>query len=354
MRVRMAHGVLGALAQSVSGVAPIMLGVLGPLVLAALAALVLPLFYATTLSWPAAVGVFTLQTVVGALPVVLLRAQLLPNSLMRWAQSLPVSNATLWLGDAGAVGTCMVPLALAYAVSSLVWVAQSPRWLQGQWTAAFYLVALSWLASNAMGLAALRIRWHAAHLHGDAVPSRVQVAARSYGARFRWTLHPIAVQTYHLLLLRFLRERSWLWHALQATWLFLAVVFWDGLWQGSVPAVHVVAFSLAIVAWTHWRTGVATLSLHRLTQALVGYPIHVGGLKRVVRVWAVLPAASTATGAWAVLGLAPRPAPGLGAYTACLLLGACTLAWVPTRNARERWAVVVAWLVGLILVGANG
>lgn len=220
--------------------------------------------------------------------------------------------------------------------------------------AALALLVLSWLASSVMGLAALRLRWHAARLHGDALPSLVPAAARNQAAWFQWTPRPLAVQAYHLLALQLLRQRTWLWHTLQTAWLLLAVVFWVGLWQGSVSAVYAVAFSLAMVAWTVWRAGAAQQCLYRLSRALVGYPAPVGELRHAARLWVVLPAAVTATGMWALPGLTQRPAAGLAAYAACLLLGACTLAWMPTANARERWAVVVAWLVALILVGANG
>ena len=354
MRVRMARGVLGDLAQSATGVAPILLGVLGPMLLAAVAVLVLPLLHATTLSWPAAVGVITLQSVAGGLPVVLLRAQLLPHSLMHWAYSLPVSRSAHWAGDAGAVGICMAPLALAYAASSLVWVVQSPRWLQGLWAQALGLVVLSWLVSSAIGLAALRLRWHAARPHGDAVPSRAHASGLSQDIGSRWTRRPLAAQTYHLLVLQLLRGRTWLWHALQAAWLLLAAAFWVGHWHGSVPTVYAVALSLAIVAWTVWRAGVAQQCLFRLTQALVGYPAPVAGFRLAARLWVALPASATATGMWALLVLAQSPAAGLAAHAACLLLGAWALAWMPAANARERWAVVVAWSVVLILVGANG
>ena len=140
----------------------------------------------------------------------------------------------------------MAPLTLAYAASSLVWLVQSPRWLQALWAQALGLVVLSWLASSVMGLAALRLRWHAARLHGDALPSHAPAAARNQAAWFQWTPRPLAVQAYHLLALQLLRQRTWLWHTLQTAWLLLAVVFWVGLWQGCHRPPY----------WSHYVIGI--------------------------------------------------------------------------------------------------
>ena len=109
---------------------------------------VFPLFRATTHSFAVLAAVAVLHSCAGAVVVWGLRPLLWPRQWVEAEAALPIDPKDRLRSDVAVTGFALAPLWCAYAAGALVWRAQSPPWMRGEWLAA--LVAL--LVSTGLSL----------------------------------------------------------------------------------------------------------------------------------------------------------------------------------------------------------
>ena len=130
LRLRLAHHALLQFAASLASSMEILVFLAGPVLLGLLSVIALPGFLAVTLPWPAALSVVGAQVLLTCLPAWLLRKRLLPANTAAWLRQLPLPTRVRWQADIAVAGLLMLPLGLAYAVSTSIWLLQSPPWLR--------------------------------------------------------------------------------------------------------------------------------------------------------------------------------------------------------------------------------
>jgi hypothetical protein len=226
----MAHHALLRFAASLrSSLEYILLG-FAPVLIGLVACVALPGLLAATQPWPRALGLFAGQTLLASAPVWLLRKRLLPADVLRWSRPLPVPPRAQWTANAVVAGMLVGPLALAYALSTAIWLYQWPDWLRPVAPRALLLTAasllLAWIVSTLT--LAWRARPPAARRPGPArpAPSAYLPRRRSATAFYYW------------------RQLFWLpfWRAenvigMQQTLLLLASLFGIGVWLWHPPVV---------------------------------------------------------------------------------------------------------------------
>jgi hypothetical protein len=112
--------------------------------MAALAAWsVFPLLRATTQSLGILSATALLHSLAGALVIWGLRPVLWPRAWSDAEAALPIQPRDLIRSDIVVTGFALTPLLCTYAAGALVWRAQSPPWLQGEWLAGWAALALS-------------------------------------------------------------------------------------------------------------------------------------------------------------------------------------------------------------------
>ncbi len=151
-RLRLARYALLQFARSLqSSLEYILLG-FGTVLVGLLAVIALPGMFAATQPWPEALGLFAGQTLLGSLPVWLLRKRLHPAAVLAWSRPLPVSPRSKWAADAAVAGMIVGPLSGAYAISAAIWLYQWPDWLRPVAPQAVALTVasllLAWLLST--------------------------------------------------------------------------------------------------------------------------------------------------------------------------------------------------------------
>ncbi|MGK5080221.1 hypothetical protein [Janthinobacterium sp. HLX7-2] len=160
LRLRLAHHALLQFAASLASSVEILVFLAGPVLLGLLSVIALPSLLAVTLPWPAALGVLSAQALLTSLPAWLLRKRLLPANIAAWLRQLPLPRQLRWQADVAVAGLLMLPLGIVYAISTGVWLVQSPPWLRPivapgiAATVAAWLLA--WLLTSCM--LALRLR----------------------------------------------------------------------------------------------------------------------------------------------------------------------------------------------------
>ena len=130
LRLRLAHHALLQFAASLASSMEILVFLAGPVLLGLLSVIALPGFLAISLPWPAALGLLGAQALLTCLPAWLLRKRLLPANTAAWLRQLPLPTRLRWQADVAVAGLLMLPLGLAYAISTGIWLLQSPPWLR--------------------------------------------------------------------------------------------------------------------------------------------------------------------------------------------------------------------------------
>ena len=130
LRLRLAHHALLQFAASLRSSMEIFFFLAGPVLLGLLSVIALPGFLAVSLPWPTALAVVSAQVLLTCLPAWLLRKRLLPAPIAAWLRQLPLPTRLRWQADVAVAGLLMLPLGLAYAVSTTIWLLQSPPWLR--------------------------------------------------------------------------------------------------------------------------------------------------------------------------------------------------------------------------------
>jgi hypothetical protein len=151
-RLRLArHALLQFATSLISSLEYILLG-FGPVLIGLLAVIALPGLFAATQPWPEALGLVAGQIVLLSAPVWLLRKRLHPAAVHAWSQTLPIPARSRWRADAAVAALIIGPVALAYAVSTTIWLYQWPDWLRPVAPQALLLtlasLLLAWLLST--------------------------------------------------------------------------------------------------------------------------------------------------------------------------------------------------------------
>lgn len=187
VRLERTRDVLHELLRSLKEALPILAGVAGPLFLAGFALLAwagVPPMLAVTLPWRGGLALWLAQALLGAAAPWALRARLLPEPWCVQLRCLPLTARALWLSDAAVSAVVLAPLGGLYLVSVAVFAWQRPLWWTQAMPLALVSLAGSWIASCAVGAAALawQRRGGIAHAHRAVrAPSPEALLARRPG-----------------------------------------------------------------------------------------------------------------------------------------------------------------------------
>lgn len=135
-----------------------MAGVAGPIFVAGFALLAwagVPPMKAVTLPWRGGLALWTAQALLAAWPVWALRRRLLPEAWCVQLRCLPLTASALWRSDLAVSAAVLAPLGVLYAFSVLVFAFHRPAWWVQAMPLALVSLLASWLASCALGAAAL-------------------------------------------------------------------------------------------------------------------------------------------------------------------------------------------------------
>jgi hypothetical protein len=227
-RIRLARHAVAQLLARLRSSGEIVALALGPALLGLLAMAALPPMYVSSLPALQALGLLVLHALVMSLPVALLRPRVLPAAVQAWLQPLPVPPRLLLLASGLVAALLAAPLALAYAASLAIWLAQHarPGWLQP-------------LPAAGATLLSLLITWTCAAwlLYRGALPPPAQAAPSDAGAT-PYVARPRA---------------GW--------WFVWRLLFWLPLWRrGSLAGLRQAALLAAtLLAVAAWMTGPALL-----------------------------------------------------------------------------------------------
>ena len=161
LRLRLAHHALLQFIASLSSSVEIFVLLAGPVLLGLLSVMALPGLMALTLSWPTGLGLLGAQVLASCLPAWLLRKRLLPAPIAAWLRQLPLSPRLRWQADALVAGMLMLPLGLAYAISIIVWLIQSPTWLHAVLAPGIAINLAVWLLAWLLSTSILTLRMRA-------------------------------------------------------------------------------------------------------------------------------------------------------------------------------------------------
>ncbi|MBG6222470.1 MULTISPECIES: hypothetical protein [unclassified Janthinobacterium] len=145
LRLRLAHHALLQFVASLASSMEILVFLAGPVLLGLLSVIALPGFLAVSLPWPAALGLLSAQILLTCLPAWLLRQRLLPAPIAAWLRQLPLTRRLRWQADVAVAALLMLPLGLAYAVSTTIWLLQSPPWLRPLVAPGIATIIAAWL-----------------------------------------------------------------------------------------------------------------------------------------------------------------------------------------------------------------
>jgi hypothetical protein len=346
-RIRLARHAVAQLASRLRSSAEIAMLVLGPMTLGLLAFAALPPMLAAAEPLPLALPLLCLHGAAMSLPVLLLRPRVVPADVAAWLHPLPVPPALLLRASVAVTALLTAPLALAYAASLAIWLAQNPGWMSPP--RAVGGTALSFLLTLACATALL--------VRGAGVPRRPARAPADAAAATR----PLRPRTGSL----------YLWRQL----------FWLPLWRGNTAGARQCVLLVATVgAGTSWMVGpqalprvagailtsiLLVLLAHDADQALrtrlarvrglaAAWPIDFATLARQARALALLGIA-LAPGAITAAGAAAGAWHGRAGHLYLLLAWGmpALLVLTPPFTARGRMALVAFAIMLLCATGSQ-
>lgn len=359
-RTRMARHALRQFVASLhNSLGMIMLG-FGQVLVGLLACIALPGLYAATQPWPAALALVAAQVLVAAAPAILLRKRLHPADAVLWSRSLPIPAPLRWRADAAVAGILVVPLGLAYAISTAIWFYQWPEWLRPVARQALLLTAVSVLLGWMLSTLALawRARLPAVSASGKPVPAPQAYLPRT----LRWpALTTLSLPTPSLPTWYLWRQLFWLpfWRAdnvigVQQTVLLLGALASVAVWllHPSVlpPALWGASASLLLLVLSDRGDKAVAEQIARLQPVVAAWPVRAPRLFRGAIAASLLPGLCV-MGVFAAATLA-HPAPGISVTVARVWLagaGIAQLAIVGLRRLDERGRVALVITSAIIL-----
>jgi hypothetical protein len=352
-RIRLASAGLQEFIASLKSSFLIITAAFGPLVLGLMVFAALPAMYAPTLHWPLAICVVAAHSLLLTAPLWLLRARILPTSLLEWARTLPVPRRMRLLADMASAASVMGPVTLCCTASAGYLLVQWPRWLRPVWPSSVIAMLAALATSWTLAIAVLAYR-------------RRPVAQRTVTRTAAIRIEPYAArparQRWFVIWLRVL----WLpcWRAgsgigVQQTALFVLGLCCMAAWMWpATPTPHAIgaaASSILLVLLTdrgHKAVNEQLLALRPLASA---WPLAPARLAWYARCWSLLPGLALLS-AWAALACSCRSM--LGAYAApwyFAMAAASQLAIVGLGGlkANARVGLVVFFIVGLCAIGSE-
>jgi len=350
-RIRLAQHALKQFAASLKSSAQILLLVFAQVLVGLFALIALPPMYAASLALPFALPLLAAHALLMTVPMLLLRKRVLPQDVVRWLHALPVPPRVQLRADALVAAMLAGPLALAYAASGAIWLAQRPDWLL---PARGVLGALlSFLLTWACSTAVLTLRARRPPASGR-WQHRLRAAPPRYAPR---TWRPRTLFLWHRLYwLPFWRAENVVgW---QQCVLLLGALACAVAWMMAPPGVPRGALDLCASALLVLLTDRGDKAVREqadlLRPASAGWPLAPRALEPYARAFALAPAllvllvlfcAGAPHGAW------DRSAGKLYLALAC---GAqLALVALPAAGARTRVGLVVAAIVLLTAVGSE-
>ena len=305
-RLRMAHQAMAQfIASFSSSLGYIALG-FGQVLVGLTACLALPGLFAATRPWPQALGLVAGQALVASAPVWLLRKRLLPAQVLLWCRPLPISAGRLWAANIAVAGLIIVPLGIAYALSSAIWLYQWPDWLRPIAPLALLLTAgsllLGWIISTLV--LAHRCRMPAAPRlaagrppPGPYVPSLPALSGSGTSAEASSPTRRVATALHHW------RQLFWLpfWRAdnvvgIQQTVLWLGAALSIAVWMGRPPVVPPALWganaALLLMLLTDRGDKAVSEQIDLLRPVAAAWPVRIERLFRFARGSALLPGAA--------------------------------------------------------------
>jgi hypothetical protein len=349
VRLERTREVLRELLRSLGRALTIIAGVAGPIVIAGLALLAwagVPPMLAVTLPRPLGVALWLAQALVGAWPLWALRGRLLPEAWCVQLRCLPFGAGALWRSDLAVSAAVLAPLAALYVVSAIVFAIKRPPWLVAVWPAAALSLAGSWLASCALGAAALA--WQRRGAKERARRARVPVAPENLLATRPGVPHALLWTPWWRAAMRPGGPAIALGLAAAVG---IGVAWTRGIWPPVPGAAWAFAFSALLIALTERVQRALELHLGQLESWLATLPIS-GAWRSQSRLLACGP--MVVAGACVVgMVLAWRPWRGapLAAFALGMMAAPAAMSAVPSAN---REAHVGLWLLSVGLLTAVG
>ncbi|MFZ4878627.1 hypothetical protein ACL9RI_26375 [Janthinobacterium sp. Mn2066] len=352
LRLRLAHYALLQFIASLTSSVEIFLLLAGPVLLGLLSVMALPGLMAPTLPWPTALGLLGAQTLLTSLPAWLLRKRLLPGPLAAWLRQLPVAPRLRWSADALVAGMLMLPLGIAYAISIIVWLVQSPAWLHAVLLPGIAINLAVWLLAWLLSTAILTLRMRA--------PRPVQQAREQTGSVY--VPHTPRWRTVFLW-----RRLFWLpfWRnenvtGMQQSLLLAGTVASMLAWLLRVPVVPGPLLGLlasaSLIILTDRGDKAVREQIAVLQPSLNAWPIASKPLTVLACAVSVLPGLVVLLGAglvlhWADAAALQRRVPLVYFVVASAAL--LTIAGLPRLTARGRVALVVFSILALSAIGSE-
>lgn len=358
-RLRLAqHALLQFAASLKSSLEYILLG-FGPVLVGLLAVIALPGLFAATRPWPEALALLGGQVLLGCAPVWLLRKRLLPAAVLQWSHPLPLPARGKWLADAAVAALIIAPLSGAYAISTAIWLYQSPDWLRPVAPQALLLtlasLLLAWLLST--WTLARRNRLPAAGKPARARPAPTAYTPRATGlaagapARY-------AYYWKQLFWLPFWRGENIV--GVQQTLLLAGALLSIGVWLWHPPVVPPALWGACAALLSMLLTDRGDKAVAEQTAVLrplaASWPLRAHHLYRTARLFTLLPALCVL--AWFAVLTLGRPADGYSHTVAIVWLGFSAIAHVAMvalrrLSVRGRVGLVIGAILILTAIGSE-
>jgi hypothetical protein len=281
-RIRLAKAAIRELLSTLQHNAMIFCASAGIGLLGLLAFIALPLFYAPLLSWPKALAMVLGQSVLMALPVLLLKTTILPLHVRPWLRALPISRFDLWVANGLVCGRWVLVLAGLHGVSAAIWLWQFPPWLQPVWYWGVLNVCVLLLISWLLGTLILQFEYQPKP-KVVAKPSALRLAARWQG----WRL------AFPLLVLPFFRAGKLHIAVRQILLLMLStstLLAWFCHQQLHIAgALMALAFSASFVMLISLGDAALKLQYRHLHPHIQAWPVQAQMIRHSARVLAALP-----------------------------------------------------------------
>lgn len=346
LRLRLAHHALLQFAASLASSMEILFFLAGPVLLGLLSVIALPSLLAVTLPWSAALGVLGAQVLLTCLPAWLLRKRLLPANIANWLRHLR------WRADVAVAGMLMLPLGVAYAISTGVWLLQSPPWLRPIVVPGMAATIAAWLLAWLLSTCILALRLRAPH----PVQRARQRTATAYIAHApRW---PTLFLWRRLFWLPFWRNENVT--GLQQSVLLASAVAAMLAWLLRVPLVPAPLLALLVSASLILLTDRGDKAVREqiavLRPSLNAWPLAGTALLRLACAASVLPAFAVLLGAGALL-YGTNPAALLqrasSVYAITASVAVLAIVGLPRLTARGRVALVSLSILALSAIGSE-